>query len=238
MEAIDSKPDRPQPHGTRHTKAMVFVGGEIGISPPPNPEAFVVGCDSGYDHAIAKGHTVDLLVGDLDSITPSGLASALASGIEIERHPPDKDATDFEISVDACSLRGITEVAIYGGEGGRVDHLLAIATALTSDKWRSLSLTWHTAHGVTRPITGPTELTIDVTDGANVSLTAVTDCKGVTTRGLAWGLDEETLPRGTSRGMSNIAQSESVTVALDSGSLLITTSTDHPQHDIEETPSP
>ena len=68
-------------------------------------DRYVVAADSGFDHALTLGLTVDLLVGDLDSISGPGRAAAEAAGTAIERHRPDKDATDTELAV-AAALRG------------------------------------------------------------------------------------------------------------------------------------
>ena len=51
------------------------------------------------------GLTVDLLVGDLDSVSATGLAAAEAAGTAVERHPPAKDATDTELAIAAALAR-------------------------------------------------------------------------------------------------------------------------------------
>ena len=57
--------------------AVVFIGGH-----PPHPgvlahlpaQRWVVAADSGYDHAVALRVQVDLVVGDMDSVSVEGLA--------------------------------------------------------------------------------------------------------------------------------------------------------------------
>lgn len=212
MEAIE----------TNKHRAMVFVGGDINVSPPPDPSAFVVGCDSGYDHAATLGHHIDLLIGDLDSISEAGIRSAESPNVTIERHPQDKDATDFELAIDACIAHGFGTIDIYGGEGGRLDHLLGIATAITADRWKALTLRWHTAGAMTTPLIGPTEVSRRVMPGTRISLIAVTDCTGITTTGTVWPLGNATLHRGSSQGISNLAEGETITIALVTGALLVT----------------
>ena len=62
--------------------ALVFAGGD---RPPPNavgnlPTAdLVIAADSGLEHAVALGFTVDLVVGDLDSVDPTALDTAVAA---------------------------------------------------------------------------------------------------------------------------------------------------------------
>lgn len=127
--------------------AIIVIGGD----PPPAsivavlpPERFVIAADSGYDHAVALGLTVDLLVGDLDSISAAGLAAARRDGVAIEEHSPDKDATDTELALAGATKRGFDQViGIFGG-GDRLDHALAalFAFAAPSLAGRQITLWW------------------------------------------------------------------------------------------------
>ncbi len=127
--------------------AIIVIGG----NPPPAsiiavvpPDRFVIAADSGYDHAVALGLTVDLLVGDLDSISPTGLATARCNGTTIEEHSPDKDATDTELALLGAVERGFDQViGIFGG-GDRLDHALAALFAFTAPHLagRQITLWW------------------------------------------------------------------------------------------------
>ena len=115
--------------------AVIVIGGD----PPPAsivavlpPERFVIAADSGYDHAIALGLTVDLLVGDLDSISAAGLVDARRRGIVIEEHSPDKDATDTELALIGAVERGFDQVVGIFGGGDRLDHALAALFAFAA----------------------------------------------------------------------------------------------------------
>lgn len=212
---------------------MVFVGGDITAAPPPDPDAFVVGCDGGYDHALAGGHRVDLLIGDLDSVSAAGIANA-EEAAEIERHPEAKDATDFELAIDACRERGISTIDVYGGEGGRIDHFLGVATSLTRDRWTDTTVRWHTSTMTVIPMVGPTSVMIDAPTSGTVSLIAMTDAMGITTTGLAWKLVEDRLERGASRGISNVATESSISISLTEGVLLVTVSVADGSHPVGE----
>ena len=80
----------------------------------------VVRPDSDDPEAVER-YLVDLLVGDLDSISPEGLAAAEDSGIRIERHAIDKDATDLELSLAAAVRHGAGRI------GEMIDPLIAQA---------------------------------------------------------------------------------------------------------------
>jgi thiamine pyrophosphokinase len=207
---------------------IVFAGGAIRTTPSPDTEAIVIAADSGYDHALALGHRVDLLVGDLDSISEHGLAHAEAAGVAIDRHPASKDATDLELALEAAVARGATAIDIYGGEEGRIDHLLAVAVGLTQPRWIGIAVTWHTATATVRPLLDGGHLHPDAVIGAVVSVIVVSDCAGVTTQGLKWQLSGEDLLRGTSRGLSNEVIRLPVSVSLDRGTALVVTESGRP----------
>src|SRR5262249_28983478 len=128
-----------EPRAARATTALVFAGGDA-----PAPDALpaydadvVIAADSGLDHALALGVHVDLVVGDLDSVTAAGLDAATAAGTAVQRHPTDKDATDLELALDAALERGASVVQVVGVGGGRFDHFLANVLLLASPRFRS-----------------------------------------------------------------------------------------------------
>ena len=90
--------------------AVIVIGGG-GIDPRVvahlPADRMVIAADSGLDHAMELGLEVDLLVGDLDSVSQQALAEASARGTPVERHRPDKDATDTELAIAAAVERGL-----------------------------------------------------------------------------------------------------------------------------------
>ena len=116
------------------TIAHIFTGGDpvsaerwAGL---PAPD-LVLAADSGADLAMAAGLTVDVLVGDLDSVSKKTLDAIFDEGTTIEAHPSDKAATDLELALDAARRRGADEIVVIGGGGGRLDHLLGNAAVIT-----------------------------------------------------------------------------------------------------------
>ena len=84
----------------------------------------VVAADGGLLRARELGLAVDLVVGDLDSVTPEALAAAEDTGARIVRHPPAKDATDLELALDEALALGARRVLLVASASGRLDHLL------------------------------------------------------------------------------------------------------------------
>src|SRR5262249_51869666 len=99
---------------------VVVVGG------PERPAAVVVpsgatviAANGGVALAAELGLGVDLVVGDLDSLSAAGLAAVP----RVERHPEGKDASDLELALQAALGLGPERIVVVGGGGGRLDHL-------------------------------------------------------------------------------------------------------------------
>lgn len=189
--------------------------------PSDQGDALVIAADSGYDHARAMGLTVDVLVGDMDSISPLGLEHATTHAVTVERHDTSKDETDLELALSVARRLGATTVAIYGGEGGRIAHLLGIALGLTHARIDDLDVEWHTRTGVIRVATPSRTVEVTGTVGDIVSLIPSGNVAGVTTEGLRWHLADEALEAGSTRGLSNEMTATRASVSVSSGRLLV-----------------
>jgi thiamine pyrophosphokinase len=208
-----------------HHAAIVLAGGDP-VAPGtrsllPNAE-LVVAADSGVHNAAALGLHVDIVVGDLDSADPAIVDAAVAHGARVERHPAEKDATDLELALLTAEAQGAREVVVVGGAGGRLDHLLANLALLASPRFVDLEITALIGVArvtVIRPGRAPTELR----DQPGALLTLIPlggDALGITTGGLQYPLDDEDLAAGTTRGVSNVFDTENATVAVRDGVLL------------------
>lgn len=205
---------------TRH-RTVIFTGGSLTVTPHVEPTDFIIAADSGYDLAMDHEIVPELLIGDLDSITPEGLADAERRGVRIDRFPHDKDASDLELALRVVLGTGSTDVALYGGESGRIDHFLAIALSLTSLEWSDLTIVWRTGSGSVHPVLPGRTLDLDPDRGTVVSLVPVGDVTGIRGTGLRWRLSDDIMSRGTTRGISNVAQTPPCSVSITDGALLV-----------------
>lgn len=206
---------------TSPTRAVIIAGGELDTIPVVGSEDLVVAADSGYDHAVALGVPVDVLVGDLDSISVVGREHARTSPVEIEQHPTDKDATDLELAIRAAVSRGATVIDIHGGEGGRLGHLLGVVLSLTNSEWDAVDIAWHTDTAVVRAATQKRPVVLSVDIGEVITILPVGDVSGVTTTGLRWSLKDTSLERGTTVGISNESVSRRVTIDVGKGTVIV-----------------
>jgi thiamine pyrophosphokinase len=183
------------------------------------PADLVIAADSGLEQAAALGVTVDLVVGDFDSVDPAALDAAVRDGVAIERHPEAKDETDLELAVVAAQRRGATRVVIVGISGGRIDHELANLMLLGSSAYAALHLEAIGAGGRVVAVHDRVELAGAV--GDLVTLLAIGgSAHGVTTTGLRYPLQGETLEPGSTRGVSNVLIEPVAVVELTAGVLL------------------
>jgi thiamine pyrophosphokinase len=179
-----------------------------------------VAVDSGLHLATALGRQVDVVVGDMDSVDPTLLASLV--GVELVRHPSDKDATDLELALDLVLERQVGQVVVIAADDGRLDHLFGGVLTLCAPKYAPLGVVaWL---GGTRlvPVHPGAPARIRGRRGDVVSILAVHGpADGVRTRGLRWPLVGERLHPGGSRGISNELLDDVADVSIDEGCVAV-----------------
>lgn len=202
--------------------AIVLAHGDPVAPPLPDEGAIVIAADGGLSLAAPLGLDVAAVVGDMDSVDPVELAAAEHRGARIERHPVDKDATDLQLALDAAVAAGADDITVVGGSGGRIDHLLANATLLASDRYAAVSLRWLTPGATVIVCDTRRPVTIDGGEGDLVSLIPIGGrVSDITATGLRWPLEHATLDAGSTRGVSNVLTAPPATVSVGDGTLLI-----------------
>lgn len=198
---------------------VILTGGEplpSSLAGEIPDDAYLIAADSGLDTALSWGFDVDLVVGDLDSVGPQALETTTAT---IERHSPDKDATDLDLALQAALRLEPERVIVLGGQGGRFDHLLGTVMLLTSERWSGVDLEWVAARARVRVVRAG--VTLHGAAGSLLTLLAIDGpVAGVTTTGLRWNLDHAVLHPGSTRGVSNLFTGPVATIRLDRGTLL------------------
>ena len=176
-------------------KTVVVLAGGPDVHRIELPEgAEVIAADGGAE----LGVPVDLVVGDFDSITSATLARVPAA----EPYPPDKDATDLELALDAALRSAPERVLVVGSAGGRLDHLVSSLLLLAAEKYAGVVVDAVLGGAQVHVVRGERVLQGEV--GELVSLFAVhARAEGVTTSGLVYPLHDEPLEPGSSRGTSN-----------------------------------
>lgn len=191
----------------------------------PGPGDFVVAADLGAQHALAWGWQVDLLVGDLDSLSPEVARRIETAGTRILRAPAAKDETDTELALAHALLLGADEVIVCGATGGRTDHLIANVLLLARPDLASAGVRLADGGETVRLLRAEEQLVRLVIEGGAGDLVSLLPCGGdavgVSTQGLLYPLFSETLHLGQARGMSNVLTGARCEVSLQRGQLLL-----------------
>lgn len=202
---------------------FIFANGEM---PYPGkigcliqPGDLTIAADGGYRHARAVGIQPQHLVGDLDSIDSQDLKEARARGTTLHQYPSKKDQTDLELCIDLAISLSAERIVIVGSLGGRTDHLLANIFLLFADKVRAYEMIL-TDGIITIGRVGSQKVILGSVGDLISLLPWGGDAENITTQGLMYPLNRETLPQGSPRGMSNLMTSETASIKVGLGELL------------------
>ncbi len=183
------------------------------------PAARLIAADGGSRHCAALGLLPDILIGDLDSTPARQVERLAAEGVEIRPYPTDKDETDLELAL-ACALEFAPQrIIVVGALGGRLDQTLGNLALLAAPRLASLDV--RADDGLQEAFFIRRQAEILGAAGERVSLLPWQgDVHGITTRGLRWPLNNETLLAHRSRGISNQLIASRAQVRLSAGLLL------------------
>lgn len=162
---------------------------------------FILCADGGTRHAVSMGIVPNVVLGDFDSLS-SDIKSALSNtSCQFVRYPEEKDMTDTELALKYCLGMNPEEIIFMGSLGTRYDHSLANILLLSEvppqirvkiiNEQNEIMLLKEKLylHGIPGDIVSIVPLSREII--------------GVSTRGLKYMLRNDTLCRGTSRGVSN-----------------------------------
>ncbi|MGI8926085.1 MAG: thiamine diphosphokinase [Tepidiformaceae bacterium] len=199
-------------------RALVFANGELPsrklLAELRAGAELVVGADGGADAALSAGVVVDMVVGDLDSLSAAGRARLGEARVHLDADP---ECTDLQKAIAFCIGRGCLDVDVVAAGGGRADHALANLSVLPLFRGRARIRIIDDRFEVT--LVEGTAL-VEGPPGTVVSLVAIGECGGVTTQGLRWDLAGERLSFSP-RGVHNEIARTPATVTVEEGDLLL-----------------
>lgn len=186
------------------------------LKPLAQAADWVLAADGGADRALAAGVTPDIIIGDLDSVSP-----ATQKRIAPEKliFVDNQNNTDLEKALDWLLARGCKSVTLTGFTGGRLDFTLGNFLSLVPYAPK-LQLTVAGPGWRLYPLVQPRRF--PCRPGARVSLIPLKNCTGVTLRGLKYPLKNARLPFGkTGRTLSNQTTGKTFAVSIKSGLLFV-----------------
>ena len=181
----------------------------------PKKDDFVIAADGGYLFLEKEGISIDLIVGDFDSL------GYIPKHNNVKKFPCEKDETDMMIAIQEGMDRGYEEFKIYGGLGGRLSHTLAniqLLSYLANNGKIGYLIDKQTVMTVIRN----NKLRLEKQNSQYISIFSVDQvAKGVTITGLKYTLHNGSLSNDIPLGVSNEFQEEQVEIIVDDGSLCI-----------------
>ena len=211
-------------------RIVIFANGEL-----PHLEAarallqsddYIIAADGGANHLMKMGILPEVVIGDLDSVDEETLFELTSAEVKIEQYSEDKDETDIELALRYALELGPSRILVVGALGGRLDQTLANLSVLTDPSLRTIDI--RIDDGVEEaffcraslPKGGQAQ--IQGRGGDIVSLIPWQGAvEGVLTKGLRWPLNSERLYPYKSRGVSNEMLTDTASVRIQSGLLLI-----------------
>ena len=181
----------------------------------------IIAADGGANFLLENNIIPDVLIGDLDSISEASLGE-LRTRSEIVQFPKEKDKTDSELSLDYCVDEHYDFVTMVNAVNGRLEHSLANIFLIENFVQKGLSLYFINKENEIFVLYGPDEMELSSEKGAEISLFPLTEqVKTEFIKGFKYPLQNETLYRNHTRGISNVAVNEKLSLKISSGILLI-----------------
>ncbi|HVJ50558.1 thiamine diphosphokinase [Desulfitobacterium sp.] len=188
---------------------------------------FLICADGGGNHALQAGRLPDVLIGDLDSITPENLELCRQKDVQIQQYPREKDETDLELALEFAvsqlelqpSSLDSHSLWLYGAIGGRVDHLLGNLALLLNFWKRGYRIYLEDPLHEIYLLQGREVL--KGRQGQELSIISVTEKARITTEGLYYPLTGDVIVQDSPRGISNVFLGEKAVVQVDEGIVLL-----------------
>ena len=199
-------------------KALLFINGVPPKTFPDLESYALIACSDGAFHYLKEIgfplNQLDFISGDFDS------HSGKDENVYQEKfiYTPDQDKTDFEKSLEIIQKRGFNIVDVYGGSGGEMDHFLGNLTVAFKFK-EDLKITFFDEYS--KYFFAPNNLVLSEVKNKLISLYPFPSATNVTTTGLNWPLQNETLEITNRIGTRNFAKENEVRIEFEKGNMVV-----------------
>jgi thiamine pyrophosphokinase len=182
---------------------------------------FVIAADGGAHMAEHFNKPIDLLIGDMDSVSAALLQRLEMESTEVVRYPREKDFTDLELALLEAVKRGARQIYVIGALGGRFDQTMANISLLAHPELHAADVLFVSGRQTIRLLQSGMHR-ITGSEGDTISLIPIGGkVRGITTENLYYPLMNESLEFGPARGISNLMMTTEVSVQITEGLLLL-----------------
>src|SRR4051812_40863664 len=211
----------------------ILGGGPVDLLPDfssySEKEIVWVGVDRGVYTLLTSGIKPNIAFGDFDSVSEDEFSIIQTSVHELKTFKPEKDETDMEYALNWAIEQKPNLIRIFGGTGGRLDHMFANIQLLMN------------------PIRQDCHIQIEIIDQKNIlylkapgtypinkllnkkyiSLIPISgEVRGITLKGFKYPLTERHIRLGSTLCISNELIDDCGTFSFSKGILMIVRSTD------------
>lgn len=177
----------------------------------------IIACDGASDFLVKEKITPDVVIGDMDSASAVTMRSITAAGIPVIKQM-GQDKNDLEKALDYALTEKYTEINVIGFTGKRFDHALNnLSILLRYSKKTALKM----YDDKFRYYFVKDKIELSCAIGTVISLLPLSKASGIKTSGLKYPLNKETLKFGKREGALNESVSETVSIKVKKGVLLV-----------------
>ncbi|MCS7202000.1 MAG: thiamine diphosphokinase [Dictyoglomus sp.] len=207
-------------------KILIFANGENNLLREELEEIFpidkIICADGGTKFALNMNLTPDIIVGDMDSISHEIIDKIKREKIEWKIYPKEKDETDLELAVKEALKYKPKIIYFVGLLGGRIDHTLSNLFFLESIKEKGIEVIILDRKIRITLMIGEEEKIFWGNEGEIISLIPLSErVEGIILKGLKYPLNNETLYRNLTRGISNEFISKEAKIKISFGTLIV-----------------
>ena len=202
-------------------RVVIIAGGSYKPCFEIEEDDYVICADHGYDHALKHGIKPDILIGDMDSVNAE--TNSFPEKLVL---PVRKDFTDSETAVKYAIDMNPKEIVLLGFTGTRLDHTLANIFLLKLIHENGIDGYIQDENNIIYYFRD--SVSFENKKGYTVSLIPISEkIIGVSTYGLDYPLNNETLYFGETRSISNfIINDKAGYTAKDGNGIVVITKAD------------
>ncbi|MCX8001667.1 MAG: thiamine diphosphokinase [Anoxybacillus mongoliensis] len=160
-----------------------------------------IGVDRGVLALLDAGIMPKRAFGDFDSIDERELQQLKNRLPHIDIWPSEKDQTDTDIALDWALAQQATKIRVFGGTGGRLDHLFGNVQLLFKGKDGQIELI--DRQNVVTLYRSGKHVVEKKDEYRYISFIPMTPIRALTLRGFKYPLDAQDIPLGSTLCVSN-----------------------------------
>ncbi len=202
--------------------AVIIANGNFNEKPNRiNTEnSLVIAANGGVNACIKADIKIDVAIGDFDSASQENIKKLKQNKVKLIKHPADKDKIDLELAIRYAVDNNADQILIYGALGKRADMTIANITAASVFGINKKIKIIDNNQEITFIFPNQkTEYTGNDKDIISLIPLSYEVC-GITTAGLQYQLQNETLNFGSTKGVSNRFIENKAVINTKSGILL------------------